>query len=116
MPPLSLSSILLHDLELAKVFQKENAWHHQPIAEGPLPQKYQPIHYLLLLHLSVIFEAFFFFFFFVCLIPLVVGKTSGCSKLLYSTQKRLRVIFLLYKSEHIILLLKYFNASPFLSR
>ena len=63
MPPLSLSSILLHDLELAKVFQKENAWHHQPIAEGPLPQKYQPIHYLLLLHLSVFFEAFFFFFF-----------------------------------------------------
>lgn len=62
MPPLSLSSILLHDLELAKVFQKENAWHHHPIAEGPLPQKYQPIRCLLLLHLSVIFEKFFCMF------------------------------------------------------
>ena len=112
MPPLSLSSILLHDPELAKFSRKKMPGITSQLQREP-PSEIST-HPLLVTSSSLCYLRNFFFF--VCLIPVVIGKTLSCRKLLYFTQKWLRVIFLLYKSEHIVPLLKYFNASPFLSR
>lgn len=60
MPPLSLSSILLHDPELAK-FSRKNAWHHQPIAEGAPLRNINPS-FTCYFFVSLLSSKVFFFF------------------------------------------------------